>query len=97
MNHEELVKRMFDLLGERYPVGLYEYMNDYLPETNRELLNIEDRINRCLLDKSSIATLKAAFRDYWALHMKAIKEFEKAKAEGLDVSELREWFRDGSV
>ena len=95
MNHEDLVKHMFDLLGERYPVGLYEYMNDFLPETYREFLNIEDRINRCMLDKSSIGTLKAALRDYWVVHMKAIKEFEKAKAEGLEVSELREWFREG--
>jgi hypothetical protein len=97
MNHEDLVKRMIDLLAERYPAGLYEFMIDYLPETYREFLNIEDRINRCLLDKSSVETLKAALRDYWVVHMKAIKEFDKAKAEGLDVSELREKVRDGWV
>lgn len=97
MNQEELVKQMFDLLAERYPAGLYEYMIDYLPETYREFLNIEDRINRCLLDKSSVDTLKSALRDYWVVHMKAIKEFDKTKEEGLDVSELRERVREGWV
>ena len=94
MNHEELVKHMFDLLAERYPAGLYEYMIDFLPETYREFLNIEDRINRCLLDKSSVGTLKSALRDYWVVHIKAIKQFDKAKAEGLDISELRERVRE---
>jgi hypothetical protein len=82
MTSGELVQRTFDRLAEIYPKGLYEFMEEHLPELSRQLHELEERIDRCLLNGSGTDDLKPALREYWMVHVKAIEEWER---EGLQL------------
>ncbi len=73
---EAIIKEVLRLLGEKYPVGLYEYLFKHRPELYKKLQHLEDRIDQAFLS-ATIQGLKAILRDYWTLHIMAIKEFKE--------------------
>ena len=75
------------LLGEKYPVGLYEFLYKHKPDLYWQLVDLEDRIDQAYLNPSaSTDQLKAVLREYWTFHMTAIREFKQA--EQLDLNLL---------
>ena len=77
MTRDELLRNTLDRLDEICPKGLYTYMQDHLPELNREFCIIEQRVDECFHLYKNIDELKAALRDYWDVHMRAAGEMGK--------------------
>lgn len=75
MDKEELLKRTLEDLGKQYPIGLYEFLYECHREAYNEILQVEDRIDQTFLT-GTVEGLKAVLRDYWKIHMQAIKEFQ---------------------
>jgi len=84
---ENIIDGTLKLLAERYPIGLYEYLFKYQTEMYKELRDLEDDISRDYLDKT-VGDLKEVLREYWSLHIQAIKEFENQDDLDLKVNEI---------
>lgn len=84
---ESIIKEVLRLLGEKYPIGLYEYLFKHHREGYKELLRLEDRIDTAYL-KGTVEELKAVLREYWRFHMQVIKEFEKADKFNLSAARV---------
>lgn len=76
MSKEELLKRTLEDLGKQYPIGLYEYLFKHRHEVYSELTRLEEAVDRAFLS-GTVGELKAVLRDYWKLHIEAIKEFKE--------------------
>lgn len=88
---ERILKEVLRLLGEKYPIGLYEYLYKQCPELYKQLLDLEDRIDQTYLNPNeSIDQLKAVLREYWTFHMTTIKEFKKTGQLDLNLSQVRQ-------
>jgi len=73
---EYILQETLRLLGEKYPIGLYEYLYKYRPDLYKQLLDLEDRIDQAYINpNASIDQLKAVLREYWTFHIKAIQLF----------------------
>ena len=88
-NKDELFDKIFADLRKIYKAGLYEFMHEYEPKMYRKLRDLEDEISRDYLDKT-IEDLKEVLREYWVLHMQAIKEFENQDDLDLKISEVKQ-------
>jgi hypothetical protein len=84
---ESILKEVLRLLGEKYPIGLYEYLFKNQREGYKELLRLEDRIDMAYLI-GTVEELKAVLREYWRFHIKVIKEFEKADKFNLSAARV---------
>ena len=89
MEKESLIKRTLEDLARIYPTGLYEYLFKYNMDTYSQLLYIESRIDQAFLSGTT-AELKAILREYWKIHILAIREFKKVDQSSLDIPKLRE-------
>lgn len=88
---DAILKEVLKLLGEKYQPGLYEYLFKLNPNLYRRLTELEDRIDRAFLtDSVSLEGFKAILRDYWKLHMTAIKELKQTEQLDLDLSRVRQ-------
>ncbi|SRR5579884_214987 len=88
MEKENLLKRTLEDLARIYPIGLYEYLFKYNVDTYNHLLYMESRIDRAFLS-GTIAELKVILREYWKIHILAMKEFEKIDQSRLDIPKVR--------
>jgi len=82
---EELLR----LLAERYPIGLYEYLSKYEPEMFRKMRDLEDDFDNAFLYKAT-DDLKKILREYWTLHMDAIRKFKNQDKLDSSVNEVKE-------
>ncbi len=86
---EHIIDETLRLLTRKYPTDLYEYLFKYQPETYKKLRVLEDDISRDYLDRT-IGDLKEVLREYWTLHMEAIKRFENQDELDLKVNEVKQ-------
>src|ERR1700757_2478813 len=96
MEKENLLKRTLEDLARIYPTGLYEYLFKYNMDTYSQLLYIESRIDQAFLSGTT-AELKAILREYWKIHILAIKEFEKIDHSSLDIPKVRKDMEDERI
>jgi len=88
---EYILQETLRLLGEKYPIGLYEYLYKYRPDLYIQLVNLENGIDQTYLNpNASIDQLKAVLREYWTFHMRAIKEFKQRGQLGLNLPQARQ-------
>ena len=85
---QHILHEVFELLNERYPMGLYEYVYKYKPEISKIKDSIEERIDEAFLT-STVDVFKAVLREYWALHMEMIREFKNTEHSQLELSLAR--------
>jgi len=90
---EHMIDETLRLLTERYPIGLYEFLFKYEPKMYRKLRELEDEISRDYSNKT-IEDLKEVLREYWTLHMEAIREFENQDDLDLRVSEVKQQIQE---
>jgi len=91
MDKDFILQETLRLLGERYSVGLYEYLYKYRPDLYRQLVDLEDRIDQAYLNpNASIDRLKAVLREYWTFHLAVIKEFKQKGQLGLNLPQARQ-------
>jgi len=83
-----ILDELLKLLTERYPEGLYEYMYQYHPDMYRRIRELEDEVDNAFLYKT-IEDLKEVLREYWTLHMEAIKRFGNQDDLDLKVNEVK--------
>ncbi len=88
-NKDELFDKIFADLRKIYKAGLYEFMHEYEPKMYRKLRELEDEISSDYLDKTT-GDLKEVLREYWTLHMEAIKRFENQDELDLKVNEVKQ-------
>lgn len=74
---DKLLNILFDHLEEKYPAGLYEWLSTQRPHLDREITELENRINECYGKDGCITDFKGLLRSYWIAHIKAIQEFTK--------------------
>ncbi|GIW60654.1 MAG: hypothetical protein KatS3mg087_1720 [Patescibacteria group bacterium] len=75
-----ILKEVIRLLSEKYINGLYDFLYNSRFNVYRELLEIEEKINRSFVsDTVSLKEFKSLLRDYWVVHIKAIKELKIQK------------------
>jgi len=72
---DQLTSEILELLDERYPAGLYEFMYKQRPKLYKELLMAEEQIDQVFINDESIESLKYALKQYWIIHIKGIDEF----------------------
>ncbi len=92
MTKEELLNHTLEDLGRVYPNGLYEYLFKYQKNLFTQLMTIEKRIDQIYLNPDTTTNeLKLVLREYWNLHVKAIKEFKQVKNISLmNLAKIRE-------
>ena len=90
---DKIIDETLNLLAERYPIGLYEYLFKYQPDMYKKLRELEDEISRDYENKS-IEDLKEVLKEYWTLHMEAIGEFENQDDLDLKVSEVKQQIQE---
>jgi hypothetical protein len=86
---EELLSLAFDLLEEKYPRGLYEWLYIHDKATYDEIDHLECRVNANFQQRNSINDLKAILREYWIIHMKAIKAFQESDESKITLDRIR--------
>ncbi len=86
---DSILKEILNLLAERYPIGLYEYLFKYQPDMYKKLRELEDEVDNAFLYKT-VGDLKRILREYWTLHMTCIKEFDNQDELDLEVSEVKQ-------
>jgi len=84
MTKEEMIKKTLEQLNQFYPVGLYDWMylnnkTDYL-----RLIDIENNIDSLLINDGSQDQLKQLLIEFWQIHKKNIREFDKSN-ENIDL------------
>ncbi len=87
---EKLLSIAFELLGEKYPQGLYEWLYKYRPEIQRAISGLEDKMNDNFMTGGSVKDLKALLRAYWVVHMKAIKDFSECGKPDCSWDDIRD-------
>lgn len=96
MDKEALIKRTLEDLGKHYPIGLYEYLFKHRHEVYSKLTRLEKAIDQAFLT-GMVEDLKAILRDYWRLHMEAIKQFKAGGQLTLNIRETREEMEEERV
>jgi len=86
---EVILVEILNLLAERYPIGLYEYLYKYQLESYKRIRELEDEVDNAFLYKT-VGDLKKVLREYWVIHMTCIKEFENQEDLDLEVSEVKQ-------
>jgi len=90
---EFILEEILNLLAERYPIGLYEYLFKYQPEMYRRMRELETDADNAFL-YMTIEDLKEVLREYWVLHMEAIKEFEKQDELKFSVNKIKQQIQE---
>jgi len=90
---QHILHRIFGLLNERYPMGLYEYVYKYRPEISKIKDSLEERIDEAFLT-GSVNELEAVLKEYWALHVEMIREFDSTEHSQLDLSLARKEYEE---
>lgn len=86
---EHLLKIVFDGLGQRYPQGLYEWLYIHDRGVYDRINHLEDMINDEILNGGTIARFKELLREYWIVHIKAIRSFNESGAPDNSLNEVR--------
>jgi len=73
---DSILSEFFRLLNARYPHGLYDWLYVQDGAAYNEINRLEDKIDSNFLNSGSISDLKTILREYWAVHMRAIKMFK---------------------
>jgi len=88
---DRIQQEVLRLLKEKYPQGLYEFLYKHRLDLFRQLIDLENRIDQTFLsDKTRIEEFKAVLREYWKLHMTAIKAFKSIDRLALNLSMVRQ-------
>jgi len=90
---EIIIDKTLNLLAERYPIGLYEYLFKYQPKMYKKLRELEEEADNAFLYKN-IEDSKEVLKEYWTLHMEAIEEFENQDDLDLKVSEVKQQIQE---
>jgi len=90
---EIIIDKTLNLLAERYPIGLYEYLFKYQPDMYKKLRELEDEVDNTFLYKST-EDLKEVLKEYWHLHVEGIEEFENQDDLDLRVSEVKQQIQE---
>jgi len=86
---EVILEEILNLLAERYPIGLYEYLYKYQLETYKRIRELEDEVDNAFLFKTT-EELKKVLREYWTLHMEAIRKFKNLDELDFSVNEVKQ-------
>lgn len=74
---DRLLHILFERLDEKYPSGLYEWLDEHSQDAYKEIVDLEGEIDNNFANNGSLEELKAILRAYWIVHMEAIKEWVK--------------------
>lgn len=86
-----ILQEVLRLLEEKYRPGLYEYLFKYREDAYKRLLALEDGIDRAYLTPGiDEEGFKAILREYWKLHIIAIKEFKQVDQLDLNIPQARQ-------
>ena len=86
---ENIIDGTLKLLAERYKEGVYEYMYQYHPDMYRRIRELEDEVDNAFLFKTT-EELKKVLREYWTLHMEAIRKFKNLDELDFSVNEVKQ-------
>jgi len=86
---ERLLHVAFEGLSNEYPPGLYDWLYAHDRGTYDEINQLEDEVNENFLKGGSVDDLKAILREYWRLHMVAIRSFKGRGQSDTSLSETR--------
>lgn len=75
---ESILDEVLNLLSEKYPHGLYDWLYKCRPDVYKGISDLEDRINSNFLCSGSVEELKTILRAYWVIHIRAIRDFKKS-------------------
>ena len=82
-----ILSELLRLLGERYEIGLYEFLYFRYHDVYMKIREIEDEITDGF-DNMSISELKSTLSKYWKLHVESAKRYESEKLN-FDVNEVK--------
>lgn len=80
----KLLDEVLKILGDRYPVGLYEYLFNYSPDLYNWINQTENKVEKVFLS-GSFDDLKEVLTEYWILHMRAIETYKADKHTNFDM------------
>jgi len=90
---EAILEEILNLLAKRYPTGLYEFMYEYHPDMYRRMRELEDEVDNAFLDGTT-EELKKVLREYWTLHMEAIRKFKNLDELDFSVNEVKQQIQE---
>jgi len=83
-----ILSELLRLLGERYEIGLYEFLYFRYHDVYMKIREIEDEITDGF-DTLSIKELKDILAIYWRLHIASIRKYKSEKQLNFDVNEIK--------
>ncbi len=86
---EILLEWSLSALAAKYPKGLYEYIYEYHPKMYRKIRELEDEVDNAFLHKNT-EYLKKVLREYWTLHIEAIRKFKNQDELSFSVNEVKQ-------
>lgn len=86
---DRILNEVFRLLHARYPLGLYDWLYIHYRPAYNEINSLEDEINANFLNSGSISDLKTILREYWTVHMRAIKMFKSHSMPDTSLNKIR--------
>lgn len=84
-----ILEELLNLLAGRYPIGLYEYLYSCQPGMYKRMRELEDEVDNAFLHKNT-KDLKKVLREYWTLHMEAIRKFKNQDILNFSVNEVKQ-------
>jgi len=87
-NKEYLLNTTLEELRKKYTMGLYEFMFTNKSVLFTELENLEQEIDRLILNGTK-RDLKKILREYWKLHIEAANEFQIKKKSGFNYQKAK--------
>ncbi len=88
-----ILSELLRLLGERYEIGLYEFLYFRYHDVYMKIREIEDEITDGF-DTLSIKELKDILADYWRLHIESIKKYKSEKQLNFNVDGIKKEIND---
>jgi len=74
----EMVRKSIEDIGKTYTPGLYQLMEETMPELKVRMEKLEDKINT-LVKEGEVSELSKALDTYWFLHMDLISRSKNLK------------------
>jgi len=77
LTKEKLLQRALEEIDKIYVSGLYEYFLSSREDLYKQLMDLEDQVDKTYLDSTvTVEELRATLREYWTFYKEAVRTYK---------------------